>query len=160
MLIGQREHASAAIVGLGNILLTDDGVGVHAVRKLMENASDRLILAEIGTAVLDAMDLFERVDFVVAIDAVRAGGPPGTIYCLDIVDVDVQGSLSLHEFGLVAAVESLPVESRPRVVILGVEPAIVDCGMRLSPTVQAVLGRVVEAARTMALQSCCKTTGV
>ncbi len=157
MMARSPEHPRAAIAGLGNILLMDDGVGVHAVRRLRENPPAGIVLAEVGTALLDALDLFERSDFVVAIDAVRAGGPPASIYRFDIADVTPQKGFSLHEFGIAAALQSLPDESRPHVMILGVEPAVIDYGMQLSPAVEAVLGQVAQTACIMATQGTCKT---
>ena len=71
------------IVGLGNVLLKDDGVGVHAVRELQKNPPDRLCVADVGTAVLHAVHLLEWAEKVIAIDAVKAGGAPGTIYAFD-----------------------------------------------------------------------------
>jgi len=151
-MVRRQEHVRAAIVGLGNILLMDDGVGVHAIRALSEHPPEGIILAEVGTALLDALELFESIDVVVAIDAVTAGGPPGSIYFLDVNDVQVHKHVSLHELGIAAALRLLPAESRPQVVILGVEPAVIDYGVQLSPAVQAVLGQVTQAACAMADQ--------
>ena len=152
-MVRLKEHPRVAVVGLGNVLLTDDGVGVHAVRKLKDNAPAGITVAEIGTAVLGALELFENTGIIIAIDAVKAGGPPGSVYCLDIEDVCVSGGISAHDHGVSAALHHLPAESRPQVVILGVEPDVVACGMELSPKVRAVLPRVVEIASVMAEQA-------
>lgn len=151
-MLEPRKHIDAAIVGLGNVLLTDDGVGVHAIRQLQENPPEGIILAEVGTALLDALDLLHSVDVVVAIDAVQAGGAPGSTVCLDLADADMRQDLSLHDFGIAAAVQSLPADTRPAVTILGVEPAVLDYGMQLSPAVQAALPHVVCKARTLIAQ--------
>lgn len=148
----RSEHTGVAIVGLGNILLADDGIGVHAIRMLREEAPEGIILAEVGTALLDALDLLEEVEAVVAIDAMQAGGAPGSIYRLDLADAALRRNLSLHEFGIAGAIQSLPVKSRPSVTVVGVEPAMIDYGMELSPVVRSVLPQVVEAARTTAVQ--------
>ena len=149
---GPQKQNGAAMVGLGNILLTDDGVGVHAVRKLREDPPEGVILAEVGTTVLDALDLFESVRWVLAIDAVRVGGSPGSIYTFDIDEVETRKGASLHEFGITAAMQSLPVESTPHVTILGIEPAVIGYGMELSSVVQAVLPEVAQTACAMASQ--------
>ena len=147
-----KRHIGAAIVGLGNILLADDGVGVHAVRRLWKNAPDGVVLAEVGTAIFDALDLLESVDVVVAIDAVQADGRPGSIHCFDLAEADMRNGFSLHDFGIAAAVQSLPAESRPAVTVVGVEPAAIEYGLHLSPAVQAVLPQVIRTARTTAAQ--------
>lgn len=151
-MLEPQKHIGVAIVGLGNILLTDDGVGVHAVRKLREDTPEGIILMEVGTAILDALELFESVDSIVAIDAVQAGGSPGSIYTLSFNEIDAQRNVSLHEFGIAAAVQSLPAESIPHIMIVGMEPAVIDYGMELSPVVRAVLPDVVRTARATALQ--------
>ncbi len=151
-MVRRQERARAAIVGLGNVLLMDDGVGVHAIRMLSGQAPEGIVLAEVGTALLDALELFESVDVVVAIDAVAAGGSPGSIYCFDVNDAEVPKHVSLHELGIAAALRLLPTKSRPRVLILGVEPAVIDYGMQLSPAVGAVLGQVTRTACAMADQ--------
>src|SRR5512136_871134 len=101
------------IAGLGNILLKDDGVGVHAVRELRQDPPSGALVVEVGTAVLDALHLFERGEAIVAIDAMRAGGFPGTIYSLGVKEIDEPGpKASLHELSLLGALRFLP-DHRP-----------------------------------------------
>jgi len=140
------------IMGLGNELMTDDGVGVHAVRELSKAPPDGVGVAEVGTSILRAPHLLEEADIIIAIDAVEAGGEPGDIYQFDLSDADIQERrVSLHDLGLIGALRLMPEEKRPRVFILGVEPATIDYGMALSATVQSALPRVAEAARALAL---------
>jgi len=135
------------IAGLGNLLLKDDGVGVHAATALQPDSAPDLCVVEVGTAVLDALHLFEWTDRILAIDAMQAGGAPGTIYSFGLDDVAEEAPVSLHELGLVAAFRFIPEKARPEIRILGVEPEIIDYGLELSPTVEAVLPRLVRAAR-------------
>ena len=136
------------IVGLGNCLLMDDGVGVHAVRELQRDPPRGAVVVEIGTAVLDALNLLASARSVVALDAVQAGGPPGTIYEMPLAAVRKRSpSTSLHEFDLCDACRLLPADCRPDVVVVGVEPQSIECGLELSPTVQAALPEFIEAVR-------------
>jgi len=138
------------IVGLGNVLMMDDGVGVHAIKELQKDPpGGEVCVAEVGTAVLGAVHLFEWADRILAIDAVKAGGPPGAIYAFDAEGSEDRGHrMSLHELNLLGALRFIgSAHPRPPVVILGVEPAVIDYGMDLSETVRAVLPQVVEAAR-------------
>ncbi len=135
------------IAGLGNLLLRDDGVGVHAVRELQKVVPRRVRTVEVGTAVLDALHLFERADRILAIDAMEAGGPPGTLYRLEGGDVEEGGlQASLHQMGLLAVLRFLG-RHRPVITVLGVQPELIDYGMDLSPSVQAALPRLVAAAK-------------
>ena len=141
---------NVAIIGLGNVLLADDGAGVHAVRELLKEPPEGVIVAEIGTAVLRAQELLERADVVIAIDAVKADGPPGSIYRFNSCDAHMSKSFSIHDLGIIAMLRLLPEHSRPAVIILGIEPQLIDYGMELSPPVQAELPRLVDAARCIA----------
>lgn len=136
------------IAGLGNILLQDDGVGVHAVRELKKSPPPGVLAVEIGTWVLDGLHLYEWADKVLVLDAFRAGGPPGTIYACR--DTEVAGSgvaASLHELGLLSALHLIDPEKRPEVFVLGMEPAAIDFGLDLTPTVKAVLPRFIQVIR-------------
>ena len=138
------------VVGLGNVLLKDDGVGVHAVRELSHCLPPRIVTAEVGTAVLDALHLFEWADRIVGIDAMQAGGVPGTIYSFSVDDVDNPGvRTSLHEMGLVAALRFLR-GKRPAIAMLAVEPETMESGLELSSPVAAALPELVRAARAIA----------
>jgi hydrogenase maturation protease len=130
------------IVGLGNLLLGDDGVGVHVVRALPGRLPRSVTAVEVGTAVMDALHLVEWADKVLAIDAMQAGGPPGTVYAARICDLEVRPvRASLHELNLVAALHLL--RRRPEILILGVEPETIALGMVLSPRVAAAVPAVV-----------------
>ena len=151
-MIPCSKDSDVLIVGLGNLLLTDDGVGVHVVRELLKDPPQGVTVAEIGTAVLRAQELFERADVVIAIDAVGADGPAGSIYRFDGAEALIQGHISIHQFGITDLLRLLPKTSRPEVIILGVEPEVIDYGMTLSPAVQAALPKVVKAARNIVSQ--------
>ena len=142
------------VAGLGNELLRDDGVGIHAVRLFLQTQSRlgaNMIVAEIGTAVLDALHLIEWADYVLAIDAMQAGGPPGSVYAAPAADIEPgnkrQGGL--HELNLLAALRLMPAGPQPQITILGVEPEVIAFGLDLSPRVEAALPRVVDEARNL-----------
>jgi hydrogenase maturation protease len=142
-----RKGPRILIAGLGNLLLTDDGVGVHAVKELQTDSAPDLCVVEVGTAVLDALHLFEWADKILAIDAMQAGGAPGTIYSFGLDDVADASPVSLHEIGLVSAFRFIPEKARPEIRILGVEPEVIDYGLDLSPAVAAALPKLVQTAR-------------
>ncbi len=131
------------IAGLGNWLLQDDGIGIHAVRAL-ENDPEILmrpntIAVEVGASALDAVHLFEWADVIVAIDAMRCGGPPGSVYLARAADIhtcDLAGGL--HEVGLIAALQMLNYK-HTGVWMFGVEPELIDYGTELTPLVRAAL---------------------
>lgn len=148
----EHKQPSVAIIGLGNLLMCDDGVGVHAIRALEKDRPEDIVLADVGTAVLHCQHLLEDADEIIAIDAVFAGDKPGTIYSFDAIGAEMNHQPTLHDIGLRALIELLPEQSRPNVTILGVEPEKVEYGMELSQTVSNVLPQVVNTAKEMALK--------
>ena len=146
----EHKHPRIAIIGLGNLLMCDDGVGVHAVKELQKNPPEGVVLADVGTAVLHFQDLFEETDEIIAIDAVCAGDKPSTIYSFDVADAELNRGHSLHDLGIQALMQFMDEKSRPHVTILGVEPEKLEYGMELSKTVAGVLPQVVNTAKKMA----------
>jgi hydrogenase maturation protease len=142
------EPQSFVILGIGNCLLTDDGVGVHAARSLQADPPAHTIVVDVGTDFLSAIPYLEQGEKVLVIDAMDAGGPPGTIYRCRSEDLaDSSHPHSLHDLGLFSMREFLEEGRRPPIYVLGVQPTCLDYGMSLSPQVAAVLPAVVTAAR-------------
>lgn len=138
------------IAGIGNLLLRDDGVGVHAVRALRSQVPAGVAVAEIGTAILHSLHLLETAEKILVIDAMQAGGAPGTIYAGRVEDLEeTPAAVSMHQLGLTSAFRFLPNHRRPKIVVLGVEPEQMAYGMELTPAVAAALPRVVDEAKTM-----------
>ncbi len=139
------------IVGVGNLLLSDEGFGVLARRLLSSRTLPSGVhVLDGGTALLDVMAELGRYGRVAIVDAVRAGGPPGTIYRFDPVAElepapDESAPLSLHQSGALDALRLartlgvLP----PEVDFIGAEPERVEPGTELSPAVAVAAERVV-----------------
>ena len=140
------------IAGVGNLLLSDDGVGVHALRQLERDPLPGVRLAEIGTAILHGLHFLEGVERVLVIDAARGGKPPGTLYLFDASERREPGSMnSIHAMGLHEAARFLLAgQAAPPFTVLGVEPQTLAYGMQLSGPVQGVLTKVVALARQIA----------
>ena len=137
------------IAGVGNELLSDDGIGVHAVRKLQEQPIPGVVMADIGTAILHGLHFLESAERVLVIDAAKGGQPPGTIYLFDAAQrTELKAPASIHAMGLrEAAGFLLANKPAPLITVLGVEPETLEYGMNLSGPVQAALPRVLALAR-------------
>ena len=143
------------VVGVGNTLARDEGVGPAAVERLgSESLPAGTRLLDAGTDLLTAMAGFVGAARVILIDAMRAGGAPGTIYRMTLEELDERAkagasALSAHGIGVVEAVGlARAAEMRlPPTVVLGVEPGEVAFGEGLSPAVEAVMQRLVAAVR-------------
>ena len=140
----QNSNIKIAVLGLGNELLRDDGVGIHAVRSPQLSRLKGITIAQIGTAALHAQQILIESDYVIAIDAIHHDGSPGTIYSFDADDEKCNCVYSLHDLGIIGALNLLPKHLRPKVRIIGVEPQIIDYGLQLSDNVKASLPKLIE----------------
>lgn len=145
-------HA-CAILGIGNLLMSDDGIGVHAARALAAQPPPDTQVVDAGTDYLSALPYLEDIRRALVIDAVRGGGVPGTIYRLTEQDITISGDNAAHATSLLAAKKLLtPGAAWPDVVVLGIEPGVLTYGMELSPAVAAALPRVLALAREIAME--------
>jgi hydrogenase maturation protease len=130
--------------------MSDDGIGPHAAQALAPCPPPGVCVADVGTDFLSALSFLEPARRVLVIDAVRAGGTPGKIYRLTERDMarPPTGPAPSHALNLLEARRLLSPDSPPiEILILGVEPAVIDYGMELSPSVSVALPRVLEMAR-------------
>ena len=140
-----------AVLGLGNLMRTDDGVGVHTIRRLAESGrvSPGIEVIEGGTLGLDLLPRIEGMTHVLAIDAVEFGAPPGTLCRFANRELSaLPTGKSVHLLGFSDLVSALRLlgEAPSEVVLLGVQPESTDWGVTLSPAVAAALNDLVEAA--------------
>lgn len=141
------------VLGVGNLLLKDDGVGVHAVRELLrEPWPEDVTLLDGGTFTHDVFYLFKGYDRLLVLDIVHAGGEPGSLYRLSEEQLVHNESrrLSIHDIDLLDSLrmaEQLH-GSRPDMVIVGMEPAdYTSWSMELSPSARAAFPAFLELAR-------------
>lgn len=140
------------VMGVGNILLADDGLGVWAVQELeKEEWPENVTFMDGGTFTQDIYHLFEGYDDLLVLDVVHAGHPPGTIYRLtedDLVQNQNQ-RLSLHDIDLIDSLKMAEmIGKRPKMRVLGMEPEdFTTWQMHLTPTIAAVLPKYMEVAR-------------
>jgi len=142
------QRCPTLVLGLGNILLRDEGVGVRVVETLQSRDTPPDVeLFDGATAGLDLLDVLADRQRVIVIDAITGDYAPGTVLRLSADDLAPQAGngLSLHEIGLLhtlALARQLGIAPR-EVVILGVKPARVDAGLDLSPAIAASLPEIV-----------------
>ena len=137
------------VLGIGNILLRDEGVGVRAIEAMqdMELPTD-VELLDGGTSGVDLVDELADRRRVIVIDAVRADCKPGTILRLTAKDLmqKASESISLHEFGLLETlIAAKHLGCAPQeVAIFGIQPKDISPGLELSKEVTKVLPKVIE----------------
>jgi len=137
------------ILGIGNLLMSDDGVGVHAAHALAKNPPPGVLVVDAGTDVLSTLPFLEDASRAIIIDALQAGAAPGTLRQLTECELaPTPDAPTTHAINLLAARRLLPPGTPwPEVAILGVEPAVLAYGMTLSPAVSAALPLIEQRCR-------------
>jgi hydrogenase maturation protease len=137
------------VLGIGNLLLKDEGIGVHLVQKLADivnNANVKIIDAGTYPDFLSLID--GSTDKLIIVDAVETGDRPGTIYrfILNDADLDTVLPISLHDMGVLDSLKTMALfNMQPKsTVIIGIEPKTIDFGLDLSPEIEDKLPGMIE----------------
>ncbi len=139
------------VLGIGNILLRDEGVGVRVIAQMQKMHlpdDDDVELVDGGTAGADLLDVLAERQKVIVIDAIQADCEPGTVLRFtadELVQPDGVG-MSLHELGLGEALTMIRhLGCAPKdVVIFGIRPKNTECGLELSEEIAASVPKVIE----------------
>lgn len=142
----------AVVLGVGNTLRADEGVGVRVVEALERDYAlpEGVAAIDAGTSSMEMLEDLSGLDFLLVVDAIAAGRPPGELVRLagDEVPVFFRRNLSPHGIGLsdvLAALEFLGAEPK-ETVIVGVQPVSLELSTELTPTVAARVPELVAQA--------------
>ncbi len=151
------KNGRVLVLGLGNLLLKDEGVGVHIAAELQKHDLPANVeVIDGGTAGLDVLLSEGELDKLVVVDAIRFGKKPGTIYKLRfkgkeenklarVFGPDSKAKISLHQLGLIdalAAAEKLNCLPK-EIVIIGIEPNQISPGLELTEQVKQKIPKIV-----------------
>jgi hydrogenase maturation protease len=144
-----RQQEKITVLGIGNILLSDEGVGVHVANKLSAiSLPEHVSVVEGGTDGFRLLNIITETEHLIVIDAVKGGGEPGSIYRFDIDDVRACPSgfkTSVHQIGILEVIDlSGLIGKTPRTTIIGIEPTSVEMGMELSPEISEKIPRIID----------------
>lgn len=150
----KKDRKKLLVLGVGNLLLTDEGVGVHAVQDLAKEAEWdqlRVNFLDGATFTQDIFYIFQEYDKVLVLDAVRGGQEPGTIYRFTESNLrdNREQSLSLHDIDLLDSLRMAELlGNKPELSVLGIEPLnISEWSMEMTDVLQARYPKFLEAAR-------------
>lgn len=139
------------VIGVGNLLLRDEGVGIHIIRELQKRKLPPGVeVLDGGVGGWDLLHYFSRAEKVLILDAAEMGLEPGAVVRLDPGQLSMPGKevpFSAHEIGLAEVIElgrALANDSL-NIVIFGIQPKEISWGMELSPEVAAVIPQVITA---------------
>jgi hydrogenase maturation protease len=137
-----------AIIGCGNTLLSDDGIGIHVINELKKiKIPANVKLLDSGTKSIELINELEKFEKIIFIDSAKSNGKPGTIYRLTEKDLHVQKNvISLHELKLehtLALAKNLLGKKFPKIVIFGVEAKSIEFSTKLSKEVKGAVPKLI-----------------
>ena len=145
-----KKEQKILIAGIGNLLFSDEGIGVHVIRELRQKTlSPNVELIDLGTSTFDLVGLMEGMDKVILVDAIASEEPAGTVFKLSPEDLKSGKRkllTSLHQLGVMETLEfALRTGCIPEMVIIGITPKDYrSLGMELTPELKSALPRIVE----------------
>ncbi|MCW8929360.1 MAG: HyaD/HybD family hydrogenase maturation endopeptidase [Gammaproteobacteria bacterium] len=137
------------ILGVGNTLLKDEGIGIHLLEYIQAHnpqwsSADQIEMIDGGTLSFDLLSSIRADQNLLILDAVHLKQAPGTVYCFQDQEVDTflsQPGKSVHEvslmdlFDMSRLVEELPQKR----ALIGIQPEVIDWGHELTPLVHKAL---------------------
>lgn len=141
------------VLGIGNRLLMDDGIGLHAVEVLKELCTCD-IYCVIGETDIDyCLDEIKDAEFLIIIDAAKLGISPGevTVFTLDDVKKHKDLSLSMHNLHLFDMMELTCKDKKG--IMIGIEPYMIDYNLGLSEELSIKLPEILTKVRNIIIQS-------
>ena len=148
---------STLVLGLGNLLLCDEGVGIHVARRLMSlPLPPDVEVLDGGTEGYELLGHLENRSRVIIVDCLNTDAPAGTMIRADVDDIDLQWpeAWSAHHGGLRELLHGTRMLSPPpEIIILGVVPGTVDeFQVGLSPALQSKFDSIVAATLKVACE--------
>ena len=140
------------VLGLGNILLQDEGLGVRAVERMAARyrLPPDVQVVDGGVMGLDLLPYLEGVSHLLIIDAVQIGQPAGSLVRLEgeAIPAALQVKMSMHQVGLqeLMALAGFQGTLPEQLVLWGLEPASLEWGLELSAPIAAQIDALVDAA--------------
>ena len=138
------------VLGVGSILMMDEGIGVRAIEELQNRYifPDNVELLDGGTSGIELLSYISGKDYLIIIDAIKGGMPPGTVLKVDGEDVHAKfrTRISPHQIGIsdLLATATLTDEVPKQLVLYGIEPKTIKMGIGFSDEVSAGFNRLIE----------------
>ena len=138
------------ILGVGNILMKDEGFGVRVVEELLRQYSfpEHVQVLDGGTLGMELLRFLIGTDKLILVDAVSGGLPPGSFsqFNHDEVKAYFKEKVSMHELGIQDVLGVMEVLEKPakEIRILGIQPLTIEVGLELTPIVAEAVDLVVE----------------
>lgn len=140
-----------AVIGIGNILLRDDGIGIHTINELIkEDAICDASFIDGGTSTFDLLSYFIENNEIIIIDSLKGGHDPGTIYKITPEELGsfIKTNSSLHDVQVLDIIKQANLIGYfPKVTIIGIEPEEIFYDMELSFTIKNELPSIIKIVK-------------
>ncbi len=146
-----NENSPIAVLGVGNVLLSDEGFGVRVVQHLMKwyDFDPQIRLIDGGTLGWDLLNFLQGVEKLIVIDAIDAKAVPGTFFVLKNEEVKkyFKRKVSGHEAGIQEVLAWFDIMGKPikEITVVGVQPQSLDTGLTLTPLIEKIVPKAVDA---------------
>jgi hydrogenase maturation protease len=149
--VSEKVRWRIVVLGVGNLIHTDDGLGIHAIGKLQSDprVPSGVELIDGGTFGIELLAYLENCSKLLLLDAVDVARPAGTLLRVAGEELlGLPGGASVHQLGIADLLATLPLVSNApeEVVLLGVQPSSTDWGSELTAPVAAALDALVDSA--------------
>ncbi len=133
-----------AVMGIGNVLMGDEGVGVAVINELRK-LKVRADIYDCGTTGIDILNIIADYDKVIVVDAVRGFGKPGDVVRIKPEELKSRRIISMHDLDFVSVISiAKSVMKLPEIVIIGIEVERVGEGLEISESVRRAIPRAIE----------------
>ena len=141
------EKPRIMILGVGNVLLSDEGLGIHFLKEMAEeNLPENVELLEGGTAGIELIHLIQETDFLIIVDAMNAQTTPGELFRFKPGDMKIfpdMFTVSFHQVGILDVLTTASILGEvPDTIIYGVQPGSLEWGLELTAEVKAAFPRL------------------
>jgi hydrogenase maturation protease len=143
-----RDHIM--ILGIGNLLFTDEGFGIRVISRLLETCEfpENVSVEDGGVLGVNLMGIMSDADHLIVIDAIRNRGKPGDLYRIAGEDIPerIRAKNSLHQVDFLESLTLMQaLEKVPETVILGVEPQDIETlGTQMTPVIESRVEPVMD----------------
>lgn len=146
------DGAEVAVVGVGNPIMGDDGVGKRVIEELESSSDERtdgVVLTHAGTTAFFALEAMSGCRKAIVVDAIETGSEPGTVHRYRYADgafADEIPEMTMHDFSFAEALRAgrdaydIPDE----LLVFGVEPVRVEASLELSDRIERAVPELIE----------------
>lgn len=146
----QNTNSSIILLGVGNILLTDEGLGVHIVNQFWEDyvCNPPITILDGGTMGMELLSYMRGMKQLILVDAINGGEAPGTVYGFTHEEMNqyFTDRISVHEVGMqdILRIRALQEDPLDDAVVIGIEPLSLELGLEVTPVVAQSIPAVIE----------------